>query len=343
MKKTRYGFTLVELLVVIGIIAVLISILLPALAKAREQAYMVKCSSNLRTIGQAIGEYIVQYKGVLPPSNFYTGLAMNNGKQSPTTPINGYVHWSALIQNRTDITPTDPTTGYLSTAGWEVFQCPSLPNGGLPPANTYAGNNDGLADESPGIIDRQAPRMSYTVNEELCPRGIFQLAFDGRNNVRIYHFIHASKVKDNANTILASELWGSQNVATTTSLIDGTTIVSNSRRPVNGISGTLSGVNPDKAYQLPYFLNFYPAQPSDLHTDPELQIQPGQTVNSVLDYIGRNHGQKRYGSVAGDTRGGWDLRKSNFLYLDGHVETKHVEETIYPISQWGDSFYTLSQ
>jgi prepilin-type N-terminal cleavage/methylation domain-containing protein/prepilin-type processing-associated H-X9-DG protein len=76
-RDRRGGFTLVELLVVIGIIAVLISLLLPALGRAREQAKNVQCLSNLQQIGLGMQMYMTQSKGYLMPVQ-YVGQVYNS-------------------------------------------------------------------------------------------------------------------------------------------------------------------------------------------------------------------------------------------------------------------------
>ncbi len=71
INKNRRGFTLIELLVVISIIALLIAILMPALGKAREQARLITCVTNVRSLSQAYDLYLSNYDGKLLP--YYEG------------------------------------------------------------------------------------------------------------------------------------------------------------------------------------------------------------------------------------------------------------------------------
>jgi prepilin-type N-terminal cleavage/methylation domain-containing protein len=71
--RRRGAFTLVELLVVIGIIAVLIAILLPALNRARAQSMKVQCASNMRQVGMCLLTYMDQNSGYLFPNNMGWG------------------------------------------------------------------------------------------------------------------------------------------------------------------------------------------------------------------------------------------------------------------------------
>jgi prepilin-type N-terminal cleavage/methylation domain-containing protein/prepilin-type processing-associated H-X9-DG protein len=125
-RPTR-AFTLVELLVVIGIIALLISILLPALTRARQQASSIQCQSNLRQIGQALIMYAGDYGGSLPPG-FYDGaqpVYSTTMTGLPTT-------WSVVIMpyigkggnNWTD----NFTSGGIHSAVRKVFFCPDAPS-----------------------------------------------------------------------------------------------------------------------------------------------------------------------------------------------------------------------
>jgi prepilin-type processing-associated H-X9-DG protein/prepilin-type N-terminal cleavage/methylation domain-containing protein len=133
-ERSSGGFTLVELLVVIGIIAVLISVLLPALSKARKQAQAVTCLSQLKQIGLGMSLYAQANRDFMPYAKFNPTAtdkvnysdAFSNSTDS-TKPV---FHWFSAVskymgkESKVDTNITASDVGLADTVARVLKSCP---------------------------------------------------------------------------------------------------------------------------------------------------------------------------------------------------------------------------
>lgn len=158
--RSRTGFTLVELLVVITIIGILIALLLPAVQAAREAARRAQCTNNLKQIGLALHNYHDSYR-TFPPSVLpYQPYAPNYRQASWLTRILPYVEQNAAYSQITFVDTDWTMQSNRINRNWAVthalrvngFECPSA---SMPTTRNQGTNSATQALGAPGTITYQ--------------------------------------------------------------------------------------------------------------------------------------------------------------------------------------------
>ncbi|MFN4243763.1 MAG: type II secretion system protein [Tepidisphaerales bacterium] len=323
--RTIRAFTLVELLVVIGIIALLISILLPTLGKARQAAQTAACLSNLRQLGQAALLFANERKGYIPTAtDHWTAITQDVSRTKYSYRENGFVRdWASSL---VPFLGGDDRRDFETAPGDmpRVFVCPS-----------DRINFDWVNINSPGYTvfnnttvndGNTTQRISYAINADIAANtnaatgiGVFN---PGSTMLVYRQNADGTDIRQERNAPpLNGLIYRVRNPSTVLLFADGGTA------PRTNGSGGTSGFPLDFSDVLAYTTNYITYNPG-LDSRPELKYTlAGIAQTSWLrTRIPLDRHGRRDSSIRGSDPSKWRGGRINVVFVDGHAESIGFDE-----------------
>ncbi|CAN5568463.1 hypothetical protein BH09PLA1_BH09PLA1_04610 [soil metagenome] len=298
-SQKQRGFTLVELLVVIGIIAVLISVLLPALGKARRSAATVKCASNMRQIGMAILQYTTNNKGALMPAQVLRSALAAGQNIYP----DGFGWATELVAQKYINAPNSYTGAATFTFPSDsVFRCPEgvNPEDAIVGSNGLSSGNGTPATSWPTKTEHNAPYFSKTENPRVDGAPLFTVASWYQLNCR-------------TQTSALNDPYSTNSKPRVSPFMGFTSSVSNNDLVDRRFQRKISMIK--KSSVMVMLVEAADPNWIDNNSTPNPE---GRTV--YIYRVGARHGKK--------TANGYNA-STNMCFFDGHVELVPTEDSYY--------------